>query len=87
MDGTQRNSIPVRVAKDSIIYDVLKAALEKAKVHSIAPDMVLVKFNKQTIENDVLVAEHHTELNNPLLLICPCEDEGVYIEFVIVYIQ
>ena len=82
MDGEERQTISVRVARDFDIDDFVKVALETVKLQDISPDMVSVKIQEgetlKDVKKSLLVSALTTNTEDkPLLLKCPVE-EGVY---------
>ena len=77
-DGKPRGTTGVRVKSNADIDDLITAALKHVKVET-APDLVTVKFGETEIRRDRLVTDFDTTCSyeNPLLLKCPDECEGV----------
>ena len=72
----QRRAISVRVENNADVDDLVTAALKQEKVDT-APDLVTVEFRGVEIRRGQLVAEFYTSDENPLLLKCPDDCEGV----------
>ena len=73
----QRRATSVRVENNADVDDLVTAVLKQEKL-DIAPGFVTVKFGEAEIEDSGLLAtEFDTSDENPLLLKCPDDSEGV----------
>ena len=77
------NPTGVCIENSANIDDLIAAALEQEEV-DIAPDLVTVEFEGVKICEDRLVTEFDTSDENPLLLKCPDDCEGMWLEYVII---
>ena len=77
-DGRRpRRATSLDISPTLTIDRLVTAALKKVKV-DIAPDLVTVDFEEKVIEDSgLLVTEFNTSSQNPLLLKCPDECEGM----------
>ena len=77
-DGKPRGTTGVRVKSNADIDDLIAAALEQEKVDH-PQSLVTVKFGEAEIRKDRLVTDFDTTCSyeNPLLLKCPDECEGI----------
>lgn len=74
--GKPRRTTGVLVENDADVHDLITAALEKEKVN-LAPDLVTVEFEGFEICRARLVTEFDTSDENPLLLKCYDNCEGM----------
>ena len=76
-DGKPRTATGVRVENNADIDELIAAALKQEKVDH-PRSLVTVMFEGEKIEHSgLLVNEFDTSYENPLLLKCPDECEGV----------
>ena len=76
--GRPRAAISLDVSRTLTIDRLVPVVLKEEKVET-APDLVTVKFGETEIRRDRLVTDFDTTCSyeNPLLLKCPDECEGV----------